>query len=166
MPQFQCYQYYKVNHTHLASLNVRCLSNTLEPKVRASMSSVPVAYTLPAFTRAEHWASASHGAFRIKQESFKNQVLFSGAMVIHCSMGNDFNPFTTERNDNKRNNIHKDWPWNCLFHQELITSKRIIMSLLVLFQQSIQIYLVIILEDFIVRSAHSHWSESSHLCHY
>uniref|UniRef100_A0A182FTC8 Uncharacterized protein n=1 Tax=Anopheles albimanus TaxID=7167 RepID=A0A182FTC8_ANOAL len=34
----------------------------LEPNVSASMSSVAVAYTLPAFTRAAHWASASHGA--------------------------------------------------------------------------------------------------------
>ena len=48
--------------THLASLKVRCRRRTLEPKVSASMSSVPVAYTRPAFTSAAHCASASHGA--------------------------------------------------------------------------------------------------------
>lgn len=47
---------------HLASATVKFLSSTVVPKVRASISSVPVAYTLPALTRAAHCASASPGA--------------------------------------------------------------------------------------------------------
>ena len=35
---------------------------TVDPKVRASISSVAVAYTLPDLVRAAHWASASQGA--------------------------------------------------------------------------------------------------------
>lgn len=52
---------------HLASATVRFLSSTVVPKVRASISSVPVAYTLPALTRAAHCASASPGAYNKSQ---------------------------------------------------------------------------------------------------
>lgn len=48
---------------YLASATVRFLSCTLVPNVRASISSVPVAYTLPALTNTAHWASASPGAY-------------------------------------------------------------------------------------------------------
>ena len=60
---------------YLASLAVRCLSSTVEPKVSESMSSVAVAYTFPAFTMAAHWASASHGACRTQHHhlSVSNQ---------------------------------------------------------------------------------------------
>ena len=37
-----------------ASEKVRCLRRTVVPKVRASMSSVPTAYTLPAFASSAH----------------------------------------------------------------------------------------------------------------
>ena len=53
----------------LASLKVMCLRRTFDPKVSASMSSVAVPYTFPAFTRAAHCASASHGAWRRRAQT-------------------------------------------------------------------------------------------------
>ena len=52
--------YYFIHY--LASLEVRLRTSILEPNVRASISSVAVAYTLPALVNAAHCASASHGA--------------------------------------------------------------------------------------------------------
>lgn len=49
--------------TYFASLAVRCRRRTLVPKVRPSISSVAVAKTFPALTRAAQLASASHGAY-------------------------------------------------------------------------------------------------------
>lgn len=56
--------------TYFASLAVRCLSRTFVPKVRPSMSSVAVAKTFPALTRAAQLASASHGACKRALETF------------------------------------------------------------------------------------------------
>ena len=53
---------YHKSTTHRASAKVRWRSSTVEPNVSESMSSVAVAYTLPAAHSAAHWASASHGA--------------------------------------------------------------------------------------------------------
>lgn len=54
------------NPHYFASLAVTCLSRTFVPKVSPSMSSVAVAKTFPALTRAAQLASASHGAFNTK----------------------------------------------------------------------------------------------------
>lgn len=54
------------NNHYFASLAVRCLSRTLVPKVSPSISSVAVANTFPALTRAAQLASASHGACHTK----------------------------------------------------------------------------------------------------
>ena len=78
----------KVSHRsspYLASLNVRCLNKTVAPKVSASMSSVPTAYTLPALTRAEHWASASHGACQQKGVRWVTDTSTEESELSHTS---------------------------------------------------------------------------------
>ncbi len=59
----------QVSH-YFASLAVRCLSSTFVPKVSPSMSSVAVANTFPALTRAAQLASASQGAYNTNTSNY------------------------------------------------------------------------------------------------